>query len=174
MSTQNELKELIVQLEAGYITREEFEVLKADLVSSKRQLEHSARSSRSVFLSLFGLIALTVVGVSVMSDDSGERAISSAPSGKKVEGYEAVLIRNGTFTMGCTKGDSDCEPNETPVHDVTISKDFYLMKSEVTQGLYNDVMGTNPSRYKACGSACPVERVSWFDAVKFANAFSKK
>lgn len=42
MSIENNLKDLISQLEAGYITREEFDVLKADLLSSKRQLVQSS------------------------------------------------------------------------------------------------------------------------------------
>jgi formylglycine-generating enzyme required for sulfatase activity len=35
-------------------------------------------------------------------------------------------------------------------------------------------MGSNPSRFSSCGADCPVEKVSWFDSVKFANALSKK
>ena len=91
------------------------------------------------------------------------------------DGYSALLIQNGTFTMGCTEEDTDCDEDlEYPQHEVTISKDFYMMKSEVTQGLYEDVMGTNPSGFSDCGKDCPVERVSLFDAVKFANALSEK
>ena len=48
------------------------------------------------------------------------------------------------------------------------------MKSEVTQGLYKKMMGINPSHFSECGSDCPVEQVSWYDAVTFANAMSKK
>ena len=53
----------------------------------------------------------------------------------KGDGYEAVLIPKGIFDMGCTKEDNDCLPSELPVHKVTITNDFYIMKSEVTQGL---------------------------------------
>ena len=95
--------------------------------------------------------------------------------GEKVvtgNGYKAVLIPSGTFQMGCTSGDSDCYDWEKPVHKVTISRDFYLMESEVSQGLYESVMGSNPSHFK--GSSLPVEKVSWYDAVKFANKLSAK
>ena len=87
------------------------------------------------------------------------------------EFYSAMLIPAGTFTMGCTEGDSDCIDHEKPLHKVTISKDFYLMKSEVTQELYESVIRSNPSTVK--GLKLPVESVSWFDAVTFANKLSK-
>ena len=51
--------------------------------------------------------------------------------------------------MGCTSEQgSDCDSDEKPAHQVTISKDFYLMESEVTQALYQRVMGENPSKFK--------------------------
>jgi formylglycine-generating enzyme required for sulfatase activity len=83
-----------------------------------------------------------------------------------------VKIPAGTFTMGCTseQGD-DCYDNEKPAHQVTISKDFYLMENEVTQALYERVMGENPSEFK--GANLPVETVSWYDAVKFCNKHSQ-
>ena len=45
--------------------------------------------------------------------------------------------------------------------------------TEVTQGLYRKVMGMNPSYNKKCGDNCPVEKVSWYDAVAFANKLSE-
>ena len=86
--------------------------------------------------------------------------------------YSVVKIPAGTFTMGCTseQGD-DCNASEKPAHKVTISKDFYLMENEVTQALYQRVMGENPSRFK--GANRPVETVIWYDAVKFCNKLSQ-
>ena len=76
--------------------------------------------------------------------------------------------------MGCTTGDSDCYDHEKPVHTVTLRKGFYMMTTEVTQGLYKDVMGNNPSQFSNCGVNCPVEKVSWYDAVRMANKLSKR
>jgi formylglycine-generating enzyme required for sulfatase activity len=45
-------------------------------------------------------------------------------------------------------------------------------KYEVTQKEYQAVMGTNPSSFN--GGTLPVERVSWYDAVNYCNALSKK
>ena len=57
--------------------------------------------------------------------------------------------------------------SEAPVHPVTISRAFYMQKSEVTQGQWRAVMGNNPSYFSTCGDVCPVERVSWDDVQGF-------
>jgi len=73
-----------------------------------------------------------------------------------------VWVEGGTFQMGSNSGDSD----EKLVHTVTV-KGFWMGKYEVTQAEYRRVMGTNPS-YFACDD-CPVENVSWNDAVEYAK-----
>jgi len=98
---------------------------------------------------------------------SGYEITSSTGS----SGYEMVSLPGGSFEMGCTAGQSDCDDDEKPTHRVTVSG-FSMGATEVTQGLYRSVMGTNPSYY-SCDD-CPVEEVSWFDAVKFANAMSRQ
>ncbi len=77
-------------------------------------------------------------------------------------------IPAGTFTMGSTRA-----PDETP-HQVVVSKGYWLMEHEVTQGEYQAVMGTNPTESAACGANCPVQQVSWEDAVAFAQAASAR
>jgi formylglycine-generating enzyme required for sulfatase activity len=56
--------------------------------------------------------------------------------------------------------------------EVVISHDFYLGTREVSQELYLAVMGENPSHFSTCGTTCPVENVSWYDAVAFLNELS--
>ena len=85
--------------------------------------------------------------------------------------YTLKEIPAGSFEMGCTSEQgSDCDDDEKPSHMVEISKAFYLMESEVTQELYEKVMGNNLSYFT--GSKRPVENVSWYDAVTFANKLS--
>jgi formylglycine-generating enzyme required for sulfatase activity len=84
---------------------------------------------------------------------------------------DMVLIPAGTFQMGNTSAFSG-ESDETPVHSVTISRDFLMSKYEVTQKQYVDVMGTNPSYFK--GDNLPVEKVNWYEAVDFCNKLSEK
>ena len=52
-------------------------------------------------------------------------------------GLQGSWIPAGTFTMGCTSEQSNCYGDETPTHKVTLTKDFYMMESEVTQELYH-------------------------------------
>ena len=87
-------------------------------------------------------------------------------------GIEMVLIRAGTFWMGCEPGNSECSRRESPRHQVTLTRAYYMGKTEVTQGLWKKVMGNNPSRFSSCGDECPVERVSWADAIDFCNRLS--
>lgn len=51
-------------------------------------------------------------------------------------------------------------------------KKYEMLSTEVTQGLYKKIMGTNPSKFK--GDNLPVERVNWYEAIKFCNALSKR
>jgi formylglycine-generating enzyme required for sulfatase activity len=83
-----------------------------------------------------------------------------------------MKIEAHTFEMGCTAGMSSCQPEESPAHFVTLTNDFYIGETEVTQGEYEEMMGTNPSYFSSCGLDCPVESLSWHMAAAFANAVS--
>ena len=80
-----------------------------------------------------------------------------------IDGLTYVRIDPGTFTMGCSPGDKECDSDEMPAHKVTISKEFWLGQTEVTQEAYQKVMGSNPSYFKG-DKLRPVESVSWNDA----------
>ena len=90
----------------------------------------------------------------------------------RVEGYTVVDIPAGTFMMGCTKGDTNCSPAEKPRHEVTLTRSFSIMKTEVTRAFYQQVMGTAPHSLFTC-ETCPVAMVSWLDTVTFANTLSE-
>jgi len=104
---------------------------------------------------------------------SSSPSVSAGTSSTGSSGYKMVSLPGGSFEMGCTAGQSDCDDDEKPVHRVTVSG-FSMGATEVTQGLYRSVMGSNPSYYSSCGDDCPVETVTWYDAVKFANAMSRQ
>ncbi len=87
-------------------------------------------------------------------------------------GGTMVKIAAHTFEMGCTDGMSDCGSDESPAHFVTLTNDFFIGETEVTQGEYEAMMGTNPSYFSDCGSDCPVESVTWHMSAAFANAVS--
>jgi formylglycine-generating enzyme required for sulfatase activity len=79
---------------------------------------------------------------------------------------EFVLVPSGRFTMGSPPGELGREPREVP-HGVAISRPFYMGIHEVTQRQWQQVMGSKPSWFHACGPDCPVERVSWRDVQAF-------
>ena len=83
-----------------------------------------------------------------------------------------VWVEGGTFTMGATSEQgSDAYSNETPIHQVTLSG-FYICKYEVTQELWQSVMGNNPSKFKGNLNR-PVETVSWDDCQEFIGKLNK-
>lgn len=118
--------------------------------------------------------------------------IGSGACGNKLaevpEGSETVKIGNndvmmvyiapGTFTMGGTMEQTDCDYfKEKPEHKVTISKPYFISQTEVTQELWEEIMGNNPSMYKAhddTEKGLPVINVSWYDCQQFVKALNAK
>jgi formylglycine-generating enzyme required for sulfatase activity len=81
-------------------------------------------------------------------------------------GMAFVLLPAGSVVMG-SPADEPGRNTDEMQERVTISRAFYLQTTEVTQGQWKRVMGTNPSHFSACGEDCPVEQVSWYDAQAF-------
>ena len=82
--------------------------------------------------------------------------------------FTMVYVQGGTFTMGATSEQgSDASDDEKPTHSVTLSN-YYMGETEVTQGLWQAVMGSNPSRFTG-DSRLPVEQVSWEDCQTFIS-----
>jgi formylglycine-generating enzyme required for sulfatase activity len=81
-----------------------------------------------------------------------------------------VRVPGGTYLMGSPAQEKERYSNEQQ-HTVTVDA-FYLGIFEVTQKEYRDIVGTNPSTFK--GDSLPVEKVSWYDAVEYCNARSRK
>ena len=85
--------------------------------------------------------------------------------------FEMVRVEGGTFRMGATSEQEDeAYSDEKPVHSVTLSS-YYIGKTEVTQALWQAVMGSNPSNYK--GADLPVECVSWNDCQEFIQKLNR-
>ncbi len=87
--------------------------------------------------------------------------------------FKMVKVEGGTFTMGATREQGgDAWDDEKPAHKVTLSN-YYIGETQVTQALWNAVMGDNPSYFK--GDNLPEEQVSWDDIVeKFIPALNRK
>jgi WD40 repeat protein len=88
------------------------------------------------------------------------------------DGLKYVWIPPGTFMMGCSPGDTECNDDEKPPHQVTITKGFWLGQTEVTVGAYKrfvaatgkampDAPGFNPGW---SNEQMPIVNASWDDA----------
>ena len=81
---------------------------------------------------------------------------------------EMVKVEAGTFVMGATREGMRYEKmdkKELPAHKVSLTKEYFIGKFEVTQLLWNTIMENNPSKNK--GEKLPVEQVSWNDCQIF-------
>jgi formylglycine-generating enzyme required for sulfatase activity len=82
--------------------------------------------------------------------------------------FKMIDVEGGTFTMGVDSAvvyTGEANIDEMPAHEVTVSS-FAIGQTEVTQELWQAVMGTNPSHF-ADDPQRPVEQVSWEDCQEF-------
>ena len=106
---------------------------------------------------------------SLSTSSTSLNAVGSSTSGSVITipvkdgiSIEMVKVEAGSFDMGATPEMRSLQypyDDEKPDHRVTLTKNYYIGKYEVTQALWQVVMGNNPSRFK--GDDLPVERVSW-------------
>ncbi len=94
-----------------------------------------------------------------------------------VNGIEFVLVEAGTFLQGAQSEDPtlpnyypDANSNQAPVHSVTISKDYFIGRYELTQEQYENIMGSNPSTFKNPNN--PVEMVDFTATMDFISALN--
>ncbi len=97
------------------------------------------------------LMVLLVFGVSVRKCADDTVVDIPRPAGQYLDftvngvTFTMVLVEGGTFMMGATDEEEDAEDNEKPAHQVTLS-DYYIGQTEVTQALWEAVMGETPTR----------------------------
>lgn len=109
---------------------------------------------------------------------AGEGAGPAAPAQPKpaetytdpATGMAFVFVPGGCYRMGDLFGDGDAD--EKPVHEVCVN-DFYMSRTEVTQGQWEALMGKNPSSFKG-GKDDPVDRVSWQATQNFLTSLRGK
>ena len=80
--------------------------------------------------------------------------------------FKMICVEGWIFKMGSVVG----EPDERPEHKVLLST-YYIGETEVTQALWQAVMGSNPSYHK--GANLPVEQVSWNDCQTFITKLNE-
>lgn len=134
-------------------------------------------SRHSVLVAALAIFAVATFAAAQDRQPAGSVASPGA-------GMKLVLIRAGGFEMGSLTSEDGHTRGEQQ-HTTRITQSFYLGIAEVTQGEYETIMDRNPSAFSKGGSAAemvsrvatrnfPVESVTWFDAIEFCNALSKK
>jgi formylglycine-generating enzyme required for sulfatase activity len=96
------------------------------------------------------------------------RPVGAVNTGAAVINLSWVVVPAGSFTMGCSAGDADCDTNELPVHSVSVAA-FEMNPTEVTQLDYYLQTGESPATY-VC-DPCAATYVTWENAKAFCEVF---
>jgi formylglycine-generating enzyme required for sulfatase activity len=127
------------------------------------------------------LVLLTIVllpgAVLCAQRESGGQSSNAAAIHPRVaenakDGLEYVWIPPGSFTMGCSRGDHDCFAEENPAHSVTLTKGFWLSRTEVTVRAYRQFAGIPEAAASASSPAAAVREmaavdVTWEEAAAY-------
>lgn len=130
------------------------------------------------------LIGICLVAGSGAAADDAQAGGSAGPVIVNSIGMKLTQIPAGRFQMGAPESEAGSRIDERPVHEVHITKPFWLGVYEVTQAEYEAVTGTNPSYFSPQGGGrekvegldtrrFPVEQVSYEQAVAFCKALSE-
>jgi len=118
---------------------------------------------------------LVIVNVTGYVNDTEDGKPLTANTGSDILNKlvnDMVYVSPGQFVMGGTsEQDGSAQNNEFPVHVVNLSP-YYINKLEVTQDIWQEIMGSNPSRYQ--GDKRPVTNVSWNDVQTFLDGLSSR
>lgn len=124
---------------------------------------------------ILSVIALLAANATVMAQKNEKIYLFDKPKMEtiSVNGVSFVMIsvEGGIFMMGAKDSDEDAYSEEYPRHKVTLNS-YKIAQTEVTQALWQAVMGSNPSRLKN-NSQCPVENVSWNDCQTFIRKINQ-
>lgn len=100
-------------------------------------------------------------------DELSPKYSNGAVFNDPVTGTKFIYISGGCFLMGCHNAATNCNKNETPLHRECLDG-FWIGQFEVTQYLWNKIMGSNPSRFSNDLSR-PIENVSFDEIQTFIN-----
>ena len=129
------------------------------------------------FAAFMLMLAATCVSFTACGGDDDDEKGDDTPKFQNqtitVDGvsFKMIAVEGGTFQMGSPESDAEADDDEKPQHEVTLSN-YYIGETEVTQELWEAVMGSNPSKFK--GSKLPVEQVSWDYCQAFINKLNEK
>jgi formylglycine-generating enzyme required for sulfatase activity len=114
---------------------------------------------------------IILAGKSMPEESSAQATSERLPNILREVRSQMVRVKGGSFIMGCTTEQEKCDPDESPVRSVQVAS-FEIGRYEVTQELWQAVMGKNPSTFDDC-PRCPVETVSWDDIQAFLRKLNE-
>ena len=139
-------------------------LLLVTMASMAQQKKEDANGDRQVNLSDVTTVINHILSPSAPAIDNKTFTVNGVS-------FDMIAVEGGSFSMGATSEQvADANNNEYPAHPVTLSS-FYIGKTEVTQALWEAVMGSNPSYNK--GAELPVEQVSWDDCQTFISKLNQ-
>ena len=143
--------------------------------NKKEHVEYEKKFSPSVLnVGESGYVTIPTEDSSVGWSNTSEMEFTVTGNGETIT-FRMKKVKNGTFKMGSKVGYSD----ELPVHSVTLSKDYYIGETEVTQGLWYAVMGQKPnsgSSWKSSyglGDNYPAYYISYEDCEQFLTKLNQ-
>lgn len=125
----------------------------------------------NIRLTAFVLFAAAAIGA------FPQGALSPVPAhlrtkSNPADGLTYVWIPPGTFQMGCSPDDPQCNGDEKPPHTVTLSKGFWIGQTPVSQVAWGKFSANNPSHFP--GPQQPVNNVTWDSAQAFCAAVAMR
>ena len=166
-----EAKSAREKAEAERKTKEDAERRQKEEEENARQLLWKSNSKQTWLWILVGIVAIVAVTIGINSLNKTNASYSNGTLIVNGIRYDMVKVQGGTFTMGATSEMIDPFDFEKPTHQVTLTNNYYIGKTEVTQELWESVMGSNPSNFNDAKN--PVDRVSWKDCQNFINKLNQ-
>ncbi len=120
----------------------------------------------AVSSALLGIAAFSANALAAAGPEPGRNFTLAGPA------LDLVWIAPGEFLLGSPADENSRGLDEGPQTRVTVTRGFWLGRTEVTQAQWRAVMSTNPSRFH--GDALPVEQVSWNEAAEFCRRITER
>ena len=117
--------------------------------------------------------ALAIRLLNIACDGDVNRACSHRllAAAEAFDAIEWVRISAGSFVMGSPESEPNRRDSET-LHDVTLTRDFEMASTEITQSTYMAMLGVSPTRFASCGGDCPQDMLNFWEALRLTNALS--
>jgi formylglycine-generating enzyme required for sulfatase activity len=105
--------------------------------------------------------------------DDADRGVGDAGRPQAPGDWVLVDVSDTPFMMGSPRGEPGRVGYETQ-HEVTLTQNYWMMTTEITQGQFLELMGYTTSNFGACGPTCPAEYTNWYQFAAYMNAASRR